>query len=162
MQSRHQRIEDSEQYVRWAAARWMTREDLAVALTDHSGRLVGGSGLHGVDWRVRVMEIGYWLRTDAWGVGYASEAVSLLTALAFEVLDAPRVFIRCERDNVKSAAVPVRLGFTKDAHLRQARPAVDGSGLVDVFEFGLTQADRKQLPWYAEASQRVAAATLDG
>ena len=160
--SRHQRPDDSEQYVRWAAARWMTREDLTVVLTDHAGRLVGGSGLHGVDWRVRVMEIGYWLRTDAWGKGYATEAVGLLTALAFDALGAPRVFIRCERDNTASAAVPTRLGFVQDAYLRLHRPAVAGLGMVDVLEFGLGRADLEHLPWYAEAARRVAAAPMDG
>ncbi len=160
--ARHQRVDDSEQYVRSAAARWMTREDLAVVLTDRAGRLVGGSGLHGVDWRVRVMEIGYWLRTDAYGAGHATEAVGLLTALAFDVLGAGRVFIRCERDNLRSAALPARLGFVPEAHPPEHRLAVDGSGLVELVEFGLTRAELAHLPWYAEAARRVVAAPLDG
>jgi RimJ/RimL family protein N-acetyltransferase len=159
---RHQCVDDSEDYARRILARWITREDLAVALTDLDGRIVGGSGLHNIDWDVRVFEIGYWLRADAWGRGYVTEAARLLTALAFGRLDARRVLIRCDARNARSAAVPARLGFAQEARLRACRLAVDGSGPTDTLEYGLTRDDLPTLAWYPDALARVMAAPLDG
>ena len=39
---------------------------------------------------------------------------------AFEEMDMNRVEIRCSAENVRSAAVPERLGFKKEGLLRQA------------------------------------------
>ncbi len=160
--SKHRCADDGEEYARRVLARWITREDLAVALTDRDGRLVGGSGLHNIDWQVRAFEVGYWLRADAWGHGYVTEAVRLLTALAFGRLDARRVLIRCEAGNTRSAAVPRRLGFREEARLRQNRLAADGSGPADSLEFGLTRGDLDALAWYPDALAVALAADSDG
>ena len=57
------------------------------------------------------LEVGYWLRADAEGRGIMTAAVRRVTRIAFEVDGAERVVIRCHPDNVRSAAVPERLGF---------------------------------------------------
>jgi RimJ/RimL family protein N-acetyltransferase/ribosomal protein S18 acetylase RimI-like enzyme len=75
-----------------------------------SGELVGGAGLHpriGPDG----LEIGYWLRSDATGKGYATEATDALTRVALRQPGVLRVEIRCDPNNVASAAIPRRLGF---------------------------------------------------
>ena len=72
--------------------------------------VVGGAGLHhrsGPD----VLEIGYWIRADVTGRGYATEAANALTAVGFDVLGARHVEIRCDPRNVKSMNVPRRLGY---------------------------------------------------
>ena len=46
------------------------------------GRIVGASGFESVDWSVPKFGIGYWVRTDCVGLGYASEATRALTRLA--------------------------------------------------------------------------------
>lgn len=58
------------------------------------------------------IEIGYWLRNSVTGKGLATRAASLLTKTAFEI-GGNDVRIRTDVENVKSAAVPQRLGFTK-------------------------------------------------
>ena len=57
------------------------------------------------------IEAGYWLRADATGYGYATEATSCLTELAFSRLGAQRVAICHDPANVASEGVPRRLGF---------------------------------------------------
>ncbi len=110
---------DSEEAVRRAAARWRLREDLMVGIWDRdTGRYLGGSGLHRIDWAVPSFEIGYWLRVSAWGRGYAAEAVQTLCAFAFGTLGASRVEIRCDPENTRSRAVPARVGFVLEARLR--------------------------------------------
>jgi RimJ/RimL family protein N-acetyltransferase len=57
------------------------------------------------------LEIGYWLRSDATGKGYATEAARAMLELALTVPGMLRVEIHCDARNVASAAVPQRLGF---------------------------------------------------
>ena len=78
------------------------------------GELLGGTGLHprlGEDG----LEIGYWLQASATGQGYMTEAAGALTKLALQQPGIVRVQIRCDPENVASAAVPRRLGYR---HLR--------------------------------------------
>jgi RimJ/RimL family protein N-acetyltransferase len=83
---------------------------------------LGGTGLHtrlGSDAR----EIGYWVRADRINQGIAAEATAALTRVAFEIDKLDRVEIHCDAENVRSAAVPRKLGFTHEATLRRRRVA---------------------------------------
>lgn len=137
--------DDQEEFARRSAAQWLTREALMVGIWDRAaGQYLGGSGLHRIDWAVPAFEIGYWLRTSAWGQGYVSEAVRVLCRFAFETLGANRVEIRCDGHNERSLAVPRRLGFVQEATLRNETR--DGSGkLRDTLIFALTPADYEQV-----------------
>ena len=76
----------------------------AAALEPGDGAL---TALVGAD----VFEAGYWLRTDATGRGFATEATAALIDMAFARLGARRVAICHDPDNTASAGVPRRLGF---------------------------------------------------
>jgi RimJ/RimL family protein N-acetyltransferase len=124
----HKTIEDSREVIALFMAQWLMREDMTVALFDAtSGRFVGGSGFHPRDWVARVFEIGYWARADEQGKGYITEAVRLQTEFVARDLGANRVFIRCDARNTRSAAVAERLGFMREARLRNAMLAYDGA-----------------------------------
>jgi RimJ/RimL family protein N-acetyltransferase len=123
--------ESSELVVRRMQADFIARRDLCFHLyarrADGSpGRLLGGTGLHRIDWTVRKFEIGYWIRPDAAGRGHVGEAVQLLAALAFGALQARRVEIRCDSRNVRSRAVAERAGFALEGILRNEALGVDG------------------------------------
>lgn len=76
-----------------------------------SGELVGGAGLHRFD-DPDCPEIGYWIRSDRTGRGYATGAARALADAAFTYLrEVPRVKIRMDQANLASAAVPPKLGF---------------------------------------------------
>ena len=47
------------------------------------------------------------------------EAVTAVSQFAFETLGAKRVEIRCDANNVRSAAIPPKVGFVHEATLRQ-------------------------------------------
>ena len=84
--------------------------------------VLGGTGLHtrlGPDAR----EIGYWVRADRINQGIAAEASAALTRVVFEVDKLDRVEIHCDAENVRSAAVPRKLGFTHEATLRRRKVA---------------------------------------
>lgn len=123
--------ESSELVVRRMQADFIARRDLCFHIHARrsdggAGRLLGGTGLHRIDWAVRRFEIGYWIRPDAAGQGHASEAVRLLTALAFGQLGARRVEIRSDSRNLKSRAVAERGGFELEGILRNNVLGVDG------------------------------------
>ena len=81
-------------------------------------QVLGGTGLHarvGTD----ALEIGYWIHANAINQGLATEVAAALTKVAFEVHGVARVEIHCDPANVRSAAVPKKLGFVHEATLRQ-------------------------------------------
>ncbi len=112
-------LADSEEYVRRSASKYAAREDFALLLwCKTTGDLIGGSGMHRVDWSVPAVEIGYWVRTSQAGQGYITEAVDAIARFACDVISAHRVEIRCDERNGRSAAVARRAGFTLEGILR--------------------------------------------
>lgn len=91
-----------------------TRENWAGGETHDFAIRVDGSiaGAVGVMAREGGVEIGYWLARGFVGRGLITRAVRLLTGEAFR-LGAGYVEIKHDERNVRSGAVPARLGFTR-------------------------------------------------
>jgi len=124
----HGTVEDSEEKVRRDRVRFLERTDLLLLLfLKGTNTLVGGSGLHRMDWSVPRFEIGYWCRTRFVGNGYITEAVRAITDFAFEHLGARRVEIRCDSVNERSVRVAQRAGYRLEGELRNAEVGDDGS-----------------------------------
>ncbi len=86
-------------------------EDLTYGIFNpQETEILGGIGLHPGE-QPGTIELGYWLRADAVGLGYALEAAAALTQAAFAELGAKRIEIRCDPHNLRSARIPERLGF---------------------------------------------------
>jgi RimJ/RimL family protein N-acetyltransferase len=115
----HQTAEDARDFCIRCAAGWLGRTTLDAGIFDAAdGRFLGATGLPNFDWNQRVFEVGYWLRTSAWGRGYAGEAVQLLARLVFEELSGVRLELRCDARNDRSRRVAERLGFSLEGRLR--------------------------------------------
>lgn len=84
------------------------------------GLIIGAVGFHGVDWNHRSTSIGYWLAEDRQGRGTMTEAVRVLAAHAFDLWKLNRIEIRVAVGNLRSAAIPQRLGFVEEGVLREA------------------------------------------
>jgi ribosomal-protein-serine acetyltransferase len=82
------------------------------------GKLVGAVGLDVLQ-EAREAEVGYWLSEDAQGRGIISRATQALVDFSFADRGLNVVVIKCAKDNVRSRAVPERLGFTMEATLRE-------------------------------------------
>ncbi len=103
-----------------------------------SGNLVGAAGLHR---RIGPggLEIGYWVRSDRIGRGYATAAARALSVAAFtHVPDVQRVEIRMDIANLASAAIPPKLEFRLDHEEDREIQATGqtGRGLVWVLDRG--------------------------
>src|SRR4051794_6226793 len=90
---------------------WDEGTNFVYGIFDPSGRVVGGTGFH-VRNGPGVLEIGYWLARDQVGRGLMTRVVDVLTKAAVDVEGVTRVQIHCDADNVRSSAIPKRLGYT--------------------------------------------------
>ncbi len=61
------------------------------------------------------LELGYRIRLDAWGRGYATEGSRRLLAHGFETIEAPRVIAGALAENAASIRVMTKLGLTHDS-----------------------------------------------
>lgn len=116
-------LERSEADCRRSQARFLLREDLTLLMFERladglEGELIGGCGLHRIDWDVRRFEVGYWCRTRRTGEGFVTEAVRAVTRMAFDRLRARRVELRVDDRNRASWRVAERTGFTLEGVLR--------------------------------------------
>ena len=65
------------------------------------------------------------MRADAINRGYATETAAALTRIGFEIMGLERIEIHCDVRNVRSAAVPAKLGFVHEANLRRRAISAD-------------------------------------
>ena len=115
----HKTVNDAEAAVRNNAGKWITRESLIMGIFSKDEKtLYGGTGFHGFDRKVPSCEIGWFLRKSARGQGIGSEAVRLCCQLAFEHIGANRVWGTVDVLNERSWRLFERVGFTREAHLR--------------------------------------------
>lgn len=83
-------------------------------------QLAGVIGCHRIDKINQITELGYWLGKQFQGRGIMTRCCQALTDYAFEELEINRVEIRVAEENVKSCAIPQRLGFSREGILRDA------------------------------------------
>lgn len=67
---------------------------------------------------VKAAKLGYAVRAEDWGRGYASEAVALMLSHAFESLDLHRVTAAIGPDNTRSMSLVEKFGFRYEGRLR--------------------------------------------
>ncbi|MFC7322925.1 GNAT family N-acetyltransferase [Halobacillus campisalis] len=136
---KEQTEEETEINIREAHIRFLQRDDLRMlAFLKETGELVCSTGLHRMDWDVPKFEIGYWTDTRFSGNGYTTEVVEGLANFAFNKLSAKRVEVRCDAKNIRSLAIPERLGFKMEGTLRNDDVSVDGSELRDTLIYAST------------------------
>ena len=105
-----------------------------------AGRIVGSISLFHADWEVRSAEIGYGVRGDERGKGYASEALGALARWALArwalaVGGVQRAWLTANTDNVASVRVAEKAGFRREGTLRRA--GLEDDGLHDLAVFSL-------------------------
>lgn len=98
---------------------------LGIFLKD-SGRHVGNVKLGSIDRRYRRADIGFLIgERDAWGRGFATEAIIAASDLAFERLGMQKVTAGCYAGNAGSARALTKAGFVLEARLH-AHWVIDG------------------------------------
>ncbi len=82
------------------------------------------------------LEIGYWIRSDRTGRGYATETTHALARIAHGLDGIERVIVCCDPENHASRRIPERLGFTLVEHRVGDTEGPDGEPR-DTVEFEL-------------------------
>jgi ribosomal-protein-serine acetyltransferase len=131
-------IDHSRKFLTEAIANRKARTNLGLGIF-RDERLIGSIGFVKFDWDARKTEIGYWLDKAEVGKGIVTRACRELITYAFEELGMNRIEIQCSAENLPSAAIPERLGFTKEGVLRQAH--IRGGKLHDFNIYGLLAED---------------------
>jgi len=127
-----QTVEEAEINIRKSHAQFLQREDLRLLIFfKETGEFIGSSGLHRMNWDVPKFEIGYWIDSRFSRKGYMTEAVEGIINFALKELGARRLEIRCDSNNVKSRAIPEKLGFKLEGILENDDVAANGLDLRD-------------------------------
>jgi ribosomal-protein-serine acetyltransferase len=85
-----------------------------------AGRLAGGVVCRDLDRQHRCAEIGYWLGAEFVGRGLATRAASLAIDYLTGSRGMHRIEMQCGAQNVRSRAVPERLGFRLEGIRRES------------------------------------------
>ena len=79
------------------------------------------------------IEIGYWLHIDAVNRGLVTNAARALTAAALDMDGIETTIIVCDEANLRSAAIPRRLGYTLDRTEARAPEAPGETGRMQIW-----------------------------
>ncbi len=110
---RHQSVDDTRAFIAWSDGQWAKwpAGPLLIESKD-DGRLLGSTGLTFES--MTSASTGYVLARDAWGHGYATEALAAMTSLA-DSLKVTRLFALCHPQHHASARVLEKGGFLLNA-----------------------------------------------
>jgi ribosomal-protein-serine acetyltransferase len=99
----------------------------------------GCISLHHIDARHRSTSVGYWLDIAVEGRGVMTKACRALVTEGFRTYALHRIEIRCALGNLRSCAIPQRLGFVEEGILREAEWLDDH--WVDLRVFSMLEQD---------------------
>jgi RimJ/RimL family protein N-acetyltransferase len=138
--------EQAEIVVRELQADWVARKCFFLGAFERAtGDLVAQIYVGPVDWDLPQFEIGFIVDVDHEGRGYVTEAVRGTLRLLFEHMNAHRVCLRCDEENVRSRRVAERCGMLLEGHLRENRRNADGT-ITGALCFGLLRGDLRTDP----------------
>jgi RimJ/RimL family protein N-acetyltransferase len=136
---------DGYDFVRSEGQKRRRGESLALLILDKaSGGLLGGTGLHQINWKDRRFELGYWVDPTHWGKGIAAEAAYAVCREGFGALQLHRVHATVYAFNPGSARVLRKIGFRLEGRSREHHR--DGHGWVDVLQYGLLRDELRPPP----------------
>ena len=114
---RHTSIEQTRSFLAFSESQWAEwRAGPYLIVSPSTGSLLGSTGLE-FETTTRA-QTGYVLATDAWGRGYATEALIAMRDLA-QTLGVHRLYALCHADHRPSARVLEKGGMTFEGRLRR-------------------------------------------
>lgn len=115
-----QTVDDTRHFIRLTRDRFQANQGFAAAVL-YQHTLVGVISLNGINWGDRHTSIGYWLAATYQRKGIITSACRAVISYAFHTLSLNRIAIFCASQNMRSQAVPQRLGFIHEGTLRDAQ-----------------------------------------
>ncbi len=121
--------EQLEEESRKHQAEFILRDFIRYLIIDRTtGELLGRCGFPPLQthWAIPQFGISYFIRKSKRSQGYATEAAHALTIIAFNILKAKKVEIYCDKENIASTKIPLKLGFALEYTQRGGWPRSDG------------------------------------
>jgi ribosomal-protein-serine acetyltransferase len=110
---------DTRKFLEQHLVRFAMGKALVVTIF-YRGTVAGVAGFNSIDRVNRIGFVGYWLGEEFNGKGIMPRVVGELVGMGKEFYSLQRIEIRCATDNLRSRAIPERLGFTHEGTLRRA------------------------------------------
>src|SRR5690625_3341437 len=111
-------VSDSQSFIQFSKKLYGESVGMNCAII-YQEKMAGIIGYNSVDWKNKIVYIGYWLGEGFQGKGIMTKAVEALIDYAFNELNLNKIDIRAATDNQKSRAIPERLGFVREGTIRQ-------------------------------------------
>jgi len=111
--------DDIRSFIKKSLNEFASGEGLTAGVWDQ-GQVIGAISYNFIDRSNRIARIGYWLAAERQGKGVMTKACRAMVDHAFNELGLNRVEIRCAPGNMKSCAIPQRLGFRQEGVQREA------------------------------------------
>ena len=111
-------LADTEIFIAKETYLWDAGEEYSFAILNRDQRFVGVCGLNQFNRIHHLANLGYWLRRDATGHGYASAAARLVAQFGLVDLSLTRVEILAAVGNEPSQRVAQRAGAVREGILR--------------------------------------------
>jgi ribosomal-protein-serine acetyltransferase len=143
---RNTRPEHTAAFIQASLRQFAARDGLACGIR-FRGAMAGVAGLHRIDWANRRSSIGYWIAEAYQGKGIVTRACAGLLDYTFGEMGLHQVEIGCALGNARSCAIPERLGFVREAVLRQREWLYDH--FVDHVVYGILASE-----WAARNQRR--------
>ncbi len=131
-------VEETEVMLKNAHINFLKRESFRFLIFDKGGNdFIGTTSLHNIDWNIPKCEVGYCINTKYSGNGYMTEAVKEMVNFVLNHLEFKRIGIKCDSTNLKSRAIPEKLGFVLEGILRNDDLSADGKKLTDTCVYSI-------------------------
>ena len=111
-------VEDIKKYIKESTESFENKTSIDFGIF-YKNQSIGSVSANRIDKFHKKADVGYWLDEEHTGKGIMTSSVKVFTDYLFEELDVNRIEIRVIPENIKSWAIPERLGFTYDGTLRQ-------------------------------------------
>ncbi len=105
-----EKITDTERFIQSILNQSESKKDEVYSIWFNE-EFAGLIGFKETDWLNRKTELGYWLSEKMQGKGIITKCIEKLIRYIFQKLKLNRIQIKIAVGNVKSAAIPKRLGF---------------------------------------------------
>lgn len=109
--------DDTREFIEGSKKQYAANNGFDVGIW-YKGEFAGVIGFHSINRSIKAISIGYWLDERFVGKGIMTKACKVFVDFAFNIYKLNRVEIRCAEDNLRSRAIPERLGFTQEGIIR--------------------------------------------
>ncbi|EJY55698.1 GCN5-like N-acetyltransferase [Alicyclobacillus hesperidum URH17-3-68] len=133
-------VQDIECFIQSGLQKYASNNGVELGIW-YRGELAGVLGLHYINWSHRLTSVGYWIGERFQGNGIMTNSCRTLIDILFKEYELNRVEIRVAPQNLKSRAIPERLGFQNEGCRRQAEWLYDH--YVDHIIYGMLVHDWK-------------------